>query len=359
MKKLVFVIPSLGPGGAERSVVNMANYYADSYHVTIVGLYKEENILYKIDSRVSVCYFSDKYTPSANIFSAIISNLKQIYFLYKICLRVKANSIISFTTSANIISIITAKILRIKVLITERANPNVYVPNLFWRVLRKSIYKLATNLIVQTAYSKDYFSSLINTNKIVVIPNLINPNFSDKRETYQNRDKIILTVGRLDDNKSQDLILKAFAKCNLQGWKLQIVGSGVNLFKYKLLSEELSISDCVEFIGNVQDVEKYYNQSSIFVFASKSEGYPNALLEALYFGLPSIATNCNSGPCDLIENDGNGFLTDVGNVDQIVEKLNDLAYNEELRFKFSRNALISTKRNEGIAIMNIWDNIIN
>lgn len=355
---IVFVIPSLGPGGAERFVVNMANYYVNKYKVVIVGLYKNRESYYHINPEVEIKYCSQTYNPSIGIFSAILSNIKYIRTLYRICNEVNASSVISFTTSANVISIIVSRLLSMNVLISERANPYIYKPNKLWTFLRNFFYKYSNKLIVQTDFSKTYFKKYIEGNRIEVFPNMVNPQFSNIRNKYNSSNRTILTVGRLDDNKAQDILIQAFAKSKLPEWKLVIVGDGENRNKYQDLVERLSLNKNVTFVGNSDSVHEYYNEAGMFVFTSKSEGFPNALLEALYFGLPTISSDCESGPRDLINDGVNGYLFSVGDIEMLAEKLTSLALNQTLRLQFSEAALKSTKMNEVQSIMPLWDKLI-
>jgi GalNAc-alpha-(1->4)-GalNAc-alpha-(1->3)-diNAcBac-PP-undecaprenol alpha-1,4-N-acetyl-D-galactosaminyltransferase len=225
-------------------------------------------------------------------------------------------------------------------------------------VLRYFFYKYSNKLIVQTNFSKVYFKKYIAEESIKVFPNMVNPQFSNIRNKYNSSNRAIVTVGRLDDNKAQDILIKAFAKCRLPEWKLVIVGDGENRNKYLNLVEKLSLKEEVTFVGNSDSVDAYYNEAGMFVFTSKSEGFPNALLEALYFGLPTISSDCESGPRDLINDGVNGYLFSVGDVEMLAEKLTSLALDQALRLRFSEAALKSTKMNEVQSIMPLWDNLI-
>jgi glycosyltransferase involved in cell wall biosynthesis len=79
------------------------------------------------------------------------------------------------------------------------------------------------------------------------------------------------------------------------------------------------------------EISEEYQSASIFAMTSLYEGLPNALMEALAFGLPSIAFNCNYGPSDLIKDGINGFLIDEHEIDEFVEKLNLLTGDADLR----------------------------
>jgi GalNAc-alpha-(1->4)-GalNAc-alpha-(1->3)-diNAcBac-PP-undecaprenol alpha-1,4-N-acetyl-D-galactosaminyltransferase len=111
----------------------------------------------------------------------------------------------------------------------------------------------------------------------------------------------------------------------------------------KNLVEELGIASKVEMPGSVVDVDTYLLHSSIFAFTSISEGYPNALSEALTAGLACVSSDCPSGPKDLIEDGKNGILVKMGDVEALTEKLMLLATNDSERERLGRSARISAQ----------------
>jgi GalNAc-alpha-(1->4)-GalNAc-alpha-(1->3)-diNAcBac-PP-undecaprenol alpha-1,4-N-acetyl-D-galactosaminyltransferase len=353
-KKIAFLIPSLGAGGAERVVVSLANKFADKYEVFLLVFTKTETV-YIIEKSVNIIYLKEKDSPSFSIIDAIKSN---IIYVKKILKTVKKNKIailIGFTTSVNILTIISSKILNKPHLISERNNPEVYVPNVFWKVLRNLSYPTANQLIVQTDLIKGFYQSFIKENKINIIPNPVDEILLSKRAEYLERENIILNVGRLDENKNQMLLIEVFSNLNLDNWKLVIVGDGILRDVYRKLVKNLNIEQKVEFVGNVQNVWDYYNQAKIFAFTSNSEGFPNALLEAMSFGLPCISTDCPSGPSEIIKDNENGYLIEVNNREQLGDKLSILMNNPEICNQFSQNAITSTQKFSMVEVKKLWE----
>jgi GalNAc-alpha-(1->4)-GalNAc-alpha-(1->3)-diNAcBac-PP-undecaprenol alpha-1,4-N-acetyl-D-galactosaminyltransferase len=352
--KIVFLITSLNSGGAERNLVNLVNSFNLKYEVHLILFYNEPKF-YKLNKEIVIHHLNEKYSPSKSVFRSVKQN---IFFLWKIRTIFKLNKYnlaISFTTSVNILSIFTAKLLSIPCLISERNNPEVYVPNTFWRILRNISYPYADSLIVQTYFIKRFYQKIVPQDKIIVIPNPIDENLFSLRQTYIERQNIILTVGRIDANKNQRLLIEAFSSLNTENWKLVIAGDGVLKEEYKNLTKALGIADKVDFVGNVQNVWDYYNQAKIFVFTSNSEGFPNALLEAMSFGLPCISTDCPSGPSEIIVNDENGYLIEVNNKEQLENSLSKLINNPEICNQFSQNAIKYTQKFSLVEIKKLWE----
>jgi GalNAc-alpha-(1->4)-GalNAc-alpha-(1->3)-diNAcBac-PP-undecaprenol alpha-1,4-N-acetyl-D-galactosaminyltransferase len=356
-KKIAFLIPSLSPGGAERVVVSLANKFTNKFEVFLMVINKAETVYY-IHKDVNIIYLQEKYTPSTSLIEAIKSNIIYVKKIVKIAKTNQIDILIGFTTSVNILTVISSRILNKPNLISERNNPEVYVPNTFWRILRNFLYPFTNGLIVQTELIKGFYQKTIQENKIKIIPNPMDEIMLSKRNEYRERENIILTVGRLDANKNQRLLIEAFANLNEGNWKLVIVGDGVLREEYEKLTVSLGIADKVEFTGNVYNVWDYYNQAKIFVFTSQSEGFPNALLEAMSFGLPCISSDCPSGPSEIIKDSENGYLIEVNNRKLLEKELTYLMSNPDLCKNFSYKALLSTDKFKIQEIYKQWETLI-
>jgi GalNAc-alpha-(1->4)-GalNAc-alpha-(1->3)-diNAcBac-PP-undecaprenol alpha-1,4-N-acetyl-D-galactosaminyltransferase len=356
-KKVAFIIPNLEAGGAERVAVTLAQKFATKNDVFLLVLNKTK-VMYTIDTNIQIQFLKEDYIPSRNWFIALKSNF---IFIKKIIKSAKDNQIdilIGFTTTGNILCILSSFFLKTASYISERNNPEMTQLSFFRKLCIRILYPYADALIVQTDFSKNYFQNFLKPQKIQIIPNPINENLLSKREEYKNRENIILNVGRLDDNKNQKLLLEAFANLNTKNWKLILVGDGVLKTEYQVLAKNLNISDKVDFIGTVNDIENYYNRAKLFVFTSQSEGFPNALLEALSFGIPCISSDCNSGPSEMIQHKENGFLFENNNQKQLEKQLVELIENETLRLKFSKIAIQSTTNYHIDEVYKQWDSLV-
>lgn len=356
-KKIAFLIPSLSPGGAERVIVILANKFASNFEVFLIVFYKSET-LYSIDEKVKLIYLQEKYSPSSSLIGAIRSNLICLRKIIRICRSYKIDALIGFTTNVNVITILSSKLLRIPNLVSERNNPEVCIPNAFWRILRDFTYPFTNGLIVQTEFIKRFYKKKIQENKIKIIPNPIDEIMLSARRGYCERENIIFTIGRLDANKNQRLLIEAFANLKVENWKLIIAGDGVLRDEYQKITKSLGITDKVNFVGNINNVSDYYNKAKIFAFTSQSEGFPNALLEAMSFGLPCISTDCPSGPSEIIKDNENGYLIEVNNRQQLEDRLNILMNKPNLCSEFSAKALMSTEKFRIQEIYKQWESLI-
>lgn len=357
--KLAFVVPSLKSGGAERVVATLANHFSVKYDVTIISLNKGHTF-YWIDPGVTLRNCGNA-APSSNSIIAVFNNIVTIKKLRAIYREDKIAMVLSFTTSANVLSIFASRLEGIPVVVSERNNPILAPPNFFWRALRNISYKFSNYLIVQTSGNKNFYERIVRKSKIKIIQNPISKDFDQINEPKNNEDSEmkILSVGRLTLNKATHIALNALARIKELNWQLTIVGDGPTKSKLLALSRSLHIGDRVHFAGITKNVSDYYNNSDIFVFTSRSEGFPNALMEAYYFGIPCISTDCAFGPSDIITDGHDGFLIPVDDENALKEKLKTLMNQPFMRAKFSENALNNSSRFEAATIADQWTALID
>lgn len=352
------MIPSLEAGGAERVVATLSNNLIDYYDVTIIILF-ESPIFFDIDSRIRIVFCGTRYKPVYSLKHSLKTHFRLTRSVVKNLKAHHIDVIIGFMTTPNIYAIIAARMARIPCIISERVHPEYIKTSKFWFTLRKRLYPFANKLIVQTQDISDYFSKFVNTKKIEIILNPLNPDLVNKKNRQTSNDNLILNVGRLDYQKNQDMLIKAFANVNHENWKLIIVGDGEEKANYEQLINNLQLQNKVVLIGNVSNIAAYYNKADVFVFTSRFEGFPNALTEAMYYGLPCISTDCPSGPSELISDNVNGFLIPSENQQALEEKLELLMNNSELRKKVGHAAEQNIDKFKVETVSLEWQKIIN
>ncbi|SIQ77758.1 glycosyltransferase family 4 protein [Maribacter ulvicola] len=359
--KIVFIIYGLQAGGAERAVTGLANYWAETHNVSIITLVNTKSF-YPLNSKIKRYFCLEQPKEKTTILQSlkdVFLRLKKLKYFLK---KENPDVVLSFMMKTNIYSTWVAKSLKIPCIVSERANHDFdKLPRMQER-LRDFSYRYISKLVVQTEGNKNYYQKTVELSKIKVIPNGVADTLQNQRNTQTlkncTKEKIILNVGAFRNGKAQDILIKSFAKIKAPDWRLIFLGQGPNLEKIKNLVIKLGISNRVEFAGAKQNVAFFYQQASLFVFTSEHEGFPNALLEALYFGLPCISTNCPHGPADLIKNGQNGYLVPVGNQEQLTRKIIELIEDSELRKRFSAEAIVNSRKYEMETIANQWMNLI-
>ena len=331
MKKIIIVAPSLAMGGIERSSVNIANGLAKlGIKVYFISLFKKEHF-YLLDRNISF------YEPSS--FNAKSLNfLKSILWIRHIVGNLQPHSILVFNKFYGAITSLSLLGNKVPLIISERSSPLYSWPKKI-SFMNKLAYDIRPpqGVIAQTniakIHQKKYYSK--NTT-ITVIPNALR-----EVNLYPqiNRKKIILAVGRLNDHlKGFDRLIDAFALIKNQEWTLVFVGGDVEGAKLRKQASDLGIAKRINFLGKVKDIDRIYANAGIFVIPSRSEGFPNALAEAMAAGLPCIAFDFISGPRDIIEEGINGIIVENGNIKGLAKAIDSLIENEDLRFSLGLNA---------------------
>jgi glycosyltransferase involved in cell wall biosynthesis len=186
---------------------------------------------------------------------------------------------------------------------------------------------------------------LKNPDKILVIPNgiKINPKLNRKDIT----EPIVLgNLGRMVDQKNQVNLIEIAKILKDKGldYKLLIGGSGKLWSEIHKIALEYNLIDNVEFLGEIDDIDWFYNQIDIFLLTSKWEGFGYVIAESFNFGKPVIAYDISSNP-ELIKNDDNGCLVKPFDKNAFADKIIELAQNKEKIYSLGENAFTFIKEN--------------
>lgn len=157
-------------------------------------------------------------------------------------------------------------------------------------------------------------------NRVHVIPNpvttprfLTQPISTPSHPWLQNKSEpLILAAGRLTQQKGFDCLLRAFAQVNkTQPCRLIILGDGALRDDLLALAESLQIREKIDLPGYIAGIWPYLSQADLFVLSSRWEGSPNVLTEALALGIPVVATDCPSGPKEILQQGRYGTLVPI------------------------------------------------
>ena len=323
-------------GGAERVMSILVNNFVLNKYEVHLFIYSKENSFYKINPAVTVHHvYSDR-----NYFNKLGTFVLQYISLIKVKQLIKNNEIeclVSFTTFVNCTTIILSKLTSIPVVISERNDPLNWKPNFLVSLMRKYLYKHANSIVLQTDRSIDSFKTLkvkLPLSKKVIF-NPIDPSFSNEKK---QKEKIILSVGRLSFEKGHDLLLKAFARSKFEEWKLHFVGNGVEKAKLMKLSKDLNIDGSIVWHGTQNKISEFLNRSPIYILPSRTEGFPNALCEAMACGCAVISFDCPNGPSEIIKDRENGLLVNAEDIEGLADAINTLIEDVNLRGKLGTEA---------------------
>lgn len=338
-KHIVLFISALRKGGAERVMVNLADYlHRNGVRVTLVTQYicEEEYAL-----PAGIPRILSEITPQEETGSRIGDFLARYRKLRRIFMELAPDCILSFIGKNNLMTLLCTRFTGIPAVVSVRGEPKSEYYNFPMRFLAKTLFACAAGVIVQTGAARDFFPPVIRK-KAVILKNPLNPAFVRERRTGRPDGRIV-SVGRVDANKNHALILRAFARIapEFPDTSLVIYGDGEKRRELIGKAQELGLSNRVQFPGAVSDVAEKIRTASAFVLSSGHEGMPNALIEAMCLGIPSISTDCPcGGPRELIEDGVNGYLIPVGDEEALADRLRRIFSDEEGAERMGKQAAL-------------------
>ncbi len=251
-----------------------------------------------------------------------ITNIKNIWILYKWFKTIRPNIVHTAAAEANFHGVIAAKIAGIKVIIAEEIG--IPCHSRLAKIIFKMIYLFTDTVICVSQSVKNY---LIKTGEIAeskgkVIYNPASIKVS-KVENNLSNDFTIVCVGRLEKVKNQQLLISAFSKLKAVDTKLILVGDGRERDFLDCLITNLNLQERVQITGYVSNPDDYLNQAHLFVLPSLSEGFGIAVVEAMLHGVPCLCSNVGGIP-EFISDSKTGWLFDPHNEIELVSKLNSI-----------------------------------
>ena len=310
--KICFFLPTLGSGGAERTVTYLSDRFANEGHdVSVLTLFG--NVFYNLNPNVKVICINVN-TGYKNLIERLLNIVKRFYRSQKyLASNIPDVVFCILPETAKYISGF-AKRKKIRIITSERNNPSLD-GNL---KLKSKIFKKSDGVVFQTERAKLWYSTDIQK-KSIVIHNAVGNDLVYKIPQITDRKKKIAAVGRLSSQKDYPTLFRAFRHVLdvYPNYTLELFGEGPekeNLIRY---ADDLGILENVKFMGVHKDAILKIADSACYVLSSLYEGMPNALMEAMAVGLPCISTDCHNGPAELIENEKNGILVPVGDSDAL------------------------------------------
>lgn len=339
--KFALVLPSLQPGGMERVMSELANYFSEYKNIEIYLILfgKEPYIFYPLNNKIHILKFKDKFNDKLRI----IESVKRAIFIRKNIISIQPQAILSFGTQWNNLILLALWGLKFPIYVSDRGNPTRKY-KFTTELLRILLYPCATGIISQTKIGSEIILKKIKKANVIIIGNPIK---SVKQDNYE-KENIILTIGRLISTKHHDRLIDIFSRINDSTWKLVIVGDNAlkqnNYDKLAKQIDKLGLKDRIILCGFQKNIDQFYCKAKIFAFTSSSEGFPNVIGEAMSAGLPVVAYDCVAGPSEMIEDGKNGFLIPLFDDKMFEEKLRYLMTHEEEAKKMGEYARESIKR---------------
>lgn len=328
-RKIMLYINTLQTGGAERVISQLAIRFAEAgYDVSMVTSFP-------CASEYPIGAQAKRYNLEETeiVQSRLMRNVTRIGKLRKLCKIQKPDVLISFMQEPNFRAILATRGLPIKTIVSVRNDPDREYAGKIGKVVGKHLLPLADGCVFQTKQAKAWFPVKLQKKSTVIMNAVDEVFFNVAREQPED----ILTTGRLFVQKNHAMLIHAFSQISEKypDQNLLIYGAGELETELAEQIHALGLEGRVLLKGRTMDVPSVLARAKMFVLSSDYEGMPNALMEALAAGVPSISTNCPcGGPASLIRDGENGLLVPVGDADAMAEAmdklLSDRAFAEQL-----------------------------
>lgn len=361
MKHLTLFASSLQCGGAERVLVMLAEgFQQQGYRVSVITLSGKDSDFYSLPEGVTRIAL-DVMGNSANPVAAISNNLKRYARLRQAVQQLDPDAIISFVARENITLLLALWGTSYPIFVTEHNDQRFRTLSQPWSTIRRLVYPRATAVVSVSEGVNQYFDWLPKTQKAVIYNPFTAPNAESLAidtlpPGVDPSKKWLLSMGRLIEQKGFDYLLEAWAMCHSNSdWQLIVLGDGE--LKPQLLAqkERLGLGNEVVFAGKVKKPFALMNRGEFFVMASRFEGFPMAHGEALACGLPVVATDCPSGPAEIVRDGVDGILVPPGDVTALATAIEKLISNQELRSNLSAKAQEVTQRFSISKVIADWE----
>lgn len=348
--KCLFVAPGMLFGGAERVMSILTNEWGKNNVETMILVTETEAISkYHLSDKVTIisCYEEKNgaYFPQLNIIKKVRN----------ICKEWKPDVVISFYNDLCALTALAITGLHIPLIYSERNDPNKTNQGNAGRLYRKIIEYMADKIVFQTTGAQRCYPKSVQEKSTVILNPLNTYGFPIHDFLHEKHE--IVSVGRLEAQKNQKLLIDAFALIakDFPEYQLTIYGEGSlrkeleDYIKAKGLQERGSLP------GSKNNIQEHIKDASLFVLSSDYEGIPNALIEAMAIGLPCVSTDCSPGGArELIEDGVNGLITPCGDAKKLSDAMRMMLSNKSYAKACGIEALKIRKKTDVKKISEKW-----
>lgn len=333
MSKLLISLATLGSGGAERVLSVLSSPLADNFDEVKCVLWEGGDVFYTFDPRIRIVSLPEQTGRKGRI--------NQIGAFRRLVKKERPDLILSFLTPFNMLVILSTIGYRTKIVVSERTDPKRIFAGgkpVLW--LRNLLYRRAVGILTQTEYAKSCYGGKLSE-KVKVIFNPVTMTEEQVGKALKTKkEKLFITVGRLESVKDQTTMIEAFGKFNRKhpGYKLLLYGEGPMRQSLESLVRKLGLEDIVLMPGRNNCVWEAMGGAICFLLSSKYEGMSNSMIEAMCLGLPVVSTKV-AGATDLIKDGQNGFLVDIGDSERMAECMMKIADNADMGERMGQEAM--------------------
>ena len=362
------------PGGVAKVLTNLANALSEEgYTVEILLLMSKRDHFYPLNSNIKVhnidtfshwawkiCEFNVKYlrfVPKIRNINAYIYHIG-VFLMLRSWMRKNHQNYDTIISAWYKLSSFLALNKKASKKTIAWEHVTYQTGGILFNDILRRYYKNLKGIVCINSPAINYYQKF---NKTYFIPNIIGEPFENQPEiSLENKENLISFVGRLDREKNAIALLEIFKESKIHtDWKLQIIGDGSERKNLEQFVEKNQLQDRVIFYGTKtsEEILKLLRRSKIFGFTSLKEALPTVLLEAMFCGNAIISYNCNYGPSDIVKNNS-GFLIDVNNKEDFIQKLEMLTNSDEKLEKMMESASKEAQNWKQNEILKKWQETI-
>ena len=374
-------------GGVQRVITTLANKLEKKNEVDVICTnvnYKKDYEKYKLSKNINIIYkelncdttLTGKVLRKINDKIGFFNNSLGYKILFKNQFETKSmNNLLKEINSNNydviigcegdfcvLLGAIRDKLNVNKVIGWEHNSYDAYFNKsgkYYWNkdILFKKYIKNLDKHVVLTKNDKEKYSKHMGLESEVIY----NPLSFTSNKKSNLKNKKILAVGRLTEQKGFDNLIKAFkiaTTCKAKDWQLEIVGDGDEFYKLKNLIKSLDLEKKVKISGFTNEIQEHFLESSIYAMSSNWEGFGLVVTEALEFGVPVVSFK-TTGPYEILNSYNCGEIVELGDLNTFAKKLEELMINFEKREEMSKCAVNRAKDFSIEKIISMWERIFN
>ena len=342
LNKVMFFLPTLGGGGAERTIIQLANSFAEQglkIHLGVCDLNGvKAKLLPEVSPKIELVNFDCGRVANA------IKPLKQ---------RLQAEQydcLVATQTHSNIVAGIAKKLAKVKtrLIFREVSTPskNMKLRGVAKFILKSLVhwtYPMAQQVVcvskgVETDF-REYYGYKKNNLSTIYNPVLDDAYFEKLKapvdhKFFNDTHRVILAVGRLTEAKNFGFLIRSFKALHDQHpeTRLIILGEGELRAEFEALVQELGLNEVVDLPGFDANPYAYFKYASLFVLSSNWEGLPGVLIQALASKVKVVSTNCPSGPMEILDNSKFGLLVECNDQAGLTQAMQQAIFSQDMQY---------------------------